>query len=607
MDLNSCLVTFYAIATKTEDTIKFCNAHAFHLQRHHTRHSHCLPHHLHLANMETTAATSPPHPPLTDLPTELVDIILEKLNPCTLAKCAVICRAWNQVCTPRIWHTVIINSGPRLEHFMTSECQQGLSRNAVHIRNLILLYKSIYNIFSPLDEEAGRGSILPCTNIRRLELHLVSEPRKNNSGGWSGNDFICERLGPPLERAVTTLIRRNPDLKELKIYPSMTPETLLPLLVHDLPQLEVLEWWHNCSFDPPIMQVLLDHLPEGIRRLIIKIDLHGNAESNEHADELRATLGLQEPRQHHSLAHFVPNGLHRPEDYLMLLPFLETCKRKLDVFDKDGVYEWAFQPQVRGALARHGVFLTHFTTRYLPSGTKSSDAEIAGFLRLSAHWKTINLRNCNLAGSLTVATILDNCQDLEYLNIAGCGKISSRNVRSILSTAVCLKEGFIAIGRTIGVGGTGDPVLQGTDLADLVWASHSLAIFSCRISIPRHDPVHSHDIQRRVYKKLAEQSLLKDLILGVSFAGDAQQNVGVWQRDSLDMTLESGMGELACLRSLENLDLSWTNHHVGLLELEWMSENWPCLIFVCGLFSACLDPVPGVHEWIRDYKPEWIS
>lgn len=77
------------------------------------------------------------------------------------------------------------------------------------------------------------------------------------------------------------------------------------------------------------------------------------------------------------------------------------------------------------------------------------------------------------------------------------------------------------------------------------------------------------------------------------------------QEHSLEITLESGLDELAVLNDLEELDVTNMNHRIGVKELEWMRTSWAKLETPAGIFRDC-DLLPGAQEWLSR-KSEWVS
>ncbi|KAF9309010.1 hypothetical protein BG003_010309, partial [Podila horticola] len=145
--------------------------------------------------------------------------------------------------------------------------------------------------------------------------------------------------------------------------------------------------------------------------------------------------------------------------------------------------------------------------------------------------------------------------------------------------------------------------------------------FECMIEVPRstYDADEEQEgssiesdaiaasrvIQRQVYRKLAEQKSLEVLQLGYHPSPNPRLNERRFQRQCLEMTLESGLDELFRLRELEMLNVGTMDHHIGVAELEWMSRSWPKLHIISGMYINCVDPAPGAREWIRDTHPEW--
>lgn len=109
------------------------------------------------------------------------------------------------------------------------------------------------------------------------------------------------------------------------------------------------------------------------------------------------------------------------------------------------------------------------------------------------------------------------------------------------------------------------------------------------------DQQESHRIQRQVYRQLSTLTRLQELRLGRACerqdietyeahqqyqevehtADNSSEKVPGFQRDCLEMTLESGLDLLGTLKELSVLDLSRMDHRVGEPELRWMRRHWP--------------------------------
>ncbi|KAI9242480.1 MAG: hypothetical protein BYD32DRAFT_483237 [Podila humilis] len=98
-------------------------------------------------------------------------------------------------------------------------------------------------------------------------------------------------------------------------------------------------------------------------------------------------------------------------------------------------------------------------------------------------------------------------------------------------------------------GSPGDPPILGSDLT---------AFTDC------------NDIQRSVYRQIALQTNLHKPILG--YFDDETEASFQWY--SLELTLQSGLDELACIKDLEELTVGLMNHRIGIPELKWMKAHW---------------------------------
>ncbi|KAF9290614.1 hypothetical protein BGZ74_000490 [Mortierella antarctica] len=296
------------------------------------------------------------------------------------------------------------------------------------------------------------------------------------------------------------------------------------------------------------------------RETLLSLLAHGLPNLHELAKALWTDLGDVKSRRHDDLKSLIIGGtFHAAEDYQLLLPFLETCTRKLDTFEIEGV-NWVHQPQVNQALSRLGVSLTEIMPCDMTNGCDSTDAEIAKYIGLSIRWTSYNLEMCHAAGSLTVLAIQDCCDRLEQLVLTGCGLISSHELLLILRKAAHLKT-FVAL-LSDKDSGTNDPVITGTELIALEWASLSLVGFWCKIEVPRlpyqdegdegssegntSAVESSRHIQCQVFSKLGEQKSLRSLGFGSHYRGALDEDDHRFQKQCLEMTLESGLDAPDC-------------------------------------------------------------
>lgn len=77
------------------------------------------------------------------------------------------------------------------------------------------------------------------------------------------------------------------------------------------------------------------------------------------------------------------------------------------------------------------------------------------------------------------------------------------------------------------------------------------------------------------------------------------------QVDGLEMSLESGLGKLAGLKSLKLLDIIRLKPRIGVEEVRWMTEQWPRLRTLNGLERACNTLMAKyAMDWLREHHPE---
>ncbi|GJJ71248.1 hypothetical protein EMPS_03598 [Entomortierella parvispora] len=143
-----------------------------------------------------------------------------------------------------------------------------------------------------------------------------------------------------------------------------------------------------------------------------------------------------------------------------------------------------------------------------------------------------------------------------------------------------------------------------SDLIDWI-ASPSNGSDSTNSLVSHQEDEATNEIQR-VYGQLGQLTSLKELCLGYgpssrvstitrmprdnrSISSGAPQPE---QLHCISMSLSSGLDELAGLKRLRVLDVSKMAHKIGVLELEWMRENWPVLRTIVGLYDRVGFSVP---------------
>lgn len=168
----------------------------------------------------------------SSLPPEIHSLIFSCLDQCDLQRCIRVCRSWRDACSPFFWADIDINPCMDLNHLMDDILRTALLRNVsyVHQLSVCLTHPELLDILVP-NENGSYVSL--CANIRSLRIFCI----RHQHG-------LLEPPGPmelevQVVKALRALVRHNPRLVELSIYPCITEKLLLWLT--DIPGLWTLE------------------------------------------------------------------------------------------------------------------------------------------------------------------------------------------------------------------------------------------------------------------------------------------------------------------------------------------------------------------------------
>ncbi|KAG0355340.1 hypothetical protein BG005_005745 [Podila minutissima] len=454
-----------------------------------------------------------------------------------------------------------------------------------------------------------------------------------------------------LQDAILALVKCNPGLQHLAAgqaafgeFVTIDREPLLRMLTAEhLPKLEVLDLVLLRDTKPSVVKDLLEQCSEHIKRIRIE-GAHFQPTNYYHAPDITSDYEASDlpARDHvcldHSALESLTVGINMKgaQEYI-LLNFLQNRRSKnlqnistgfID-YEKhwlsEGIRRALDDPDLRLALQ-----------------SNLTDSQMASVMSREPLWRHIDLSNTeswgpDRFGSESASALLRHCQQLTFLNIAHCREgINSATFQTLLCQATLLVEFRAACNGEHAAGY--DPVLLGADVGLLPWGCAKLKIFLGEIGgIPRRDvtvnemgfPIQqvlfegtvseSHEIQRRVYHQLGAMTDLEELLLGhddrdwgfremywePDVNGENRYNDDKFQLNCLEMSLESGMGALQGLKKLRVLDVRRMAHRIGVRELAWMQEHWPCLEAVRGLIHRYYAYQPGVEEWLQEHKPKW--
>ncbi|KAG0033189.1 hypothetical protein BGZ81_009160 [Podila clonocystis] len=552
-------------------------------------------------------------PTFTSLPTEIQQLIFNHLNQHDLTNCARVNRYYNTLCEPLVWKTINVDTADKLVLFQQTEARQAFLRNVTNVNALNIIYSDVFNTIFEI--HSASSSRLPlCTNL--LELKLSSHDILAGLGSAYIRFKTLEHVASKLDTQehMVLLIQQNPMLQSVGLHVWLGSVTL-SLVTEYLPNLCELDMYVHVG--PSTAKFLLEHLPESIRAVSLGIVDDGSLPVDP-ALAGRLALKAQKPRNHHALESLQFYGDLNNQEAYILLPFLYSCSSKLSLVRNYQTMNCFLNPAVHAALFQIGVSMTSLEIKDVPMSYDADDEEVANIIRLSPNWKRIDLQHLYSVGKLSLPAIVDNCDHLQEIVLASCLEVTSLDLLSILCTAKNLRV-FRAIYD--GVPDIDDPYLAATDIVTGPdWATRSLETFACRIEVPRPDDQlevlavnpswksppteYCVDVNQQVFRQLARQSELRILRLGEPPNRIEHQSCIDY---SLDMTLSSGMDQLAELKNLEELNVCRLNHLIGELELEWMNTNWTKLQRVTGLFNDGQAHDPTNVGWIVQHHPRWVD
>lgn len=529
---------------------------------------------------------------LLDFPTEILSIIFSQLSQHDHTACARVSTTINSICTPLVWSTVYIGTFVQLFHFPKPAAVE--DRHCGYIRYLHLNHEDLFR--AVVSQHKSRS--VRCTNLRHLHVY----PQRQISR------LKMRILTPDQESHVLDLVQQNRSLTKISIRSKLSTNALA-ILALTSPR-SVRELHLSAIISPQTARFLLDNLPEQIQTLVLNV--RGREEDSK---EKLPSIVKERPRDHHSLKSLVIYGKYGGfEDYLWL-PFLTTCGKGLTVLH--GLRSDSILLQTPGLFSQLGIIIKDLEPRHFLNEHDSSDSDIANIISLDVPWTTINLSNCRHAGPKAVKAILRHCMTLEIIYLSRCELLSNTDFVSILGSTRKLC-GFRTDGLVLRRHDPSPTFLTTDDMLGLRWASFSLRTFCCPIKVPRangdveergRDAEWSSSVgdsrkaQRQVFRQISRLTKLRVLRLGDSRGGRKSHHAYQWY--SLDMTLESGLGELKGLKQLEILDVRMMNHDIGIQELEWMNRCWPSLRCVLGLIMPGGRCHSYIEYWFENRRPRW--
>lgn len=551
----------------------------------------------------------------TDLPQEIIDIIIPRISSTDYSSCVGVSPAWSAIFTPALWKVVRLVNRTMHDSFGSKEARNALARNCVHIRTVETTdpaFVSFLGLYHPR-----------ITNLESLTLRLKEHPdsRVNEflvssdltvpAAMITGKDFMDV---PRCVSSIIRLLQNNPNLRSMSLdlgcfrykdgrdgfadlvsaFPTTHLEKLELSFLNLIPYSEDVQDGSDSDLDLEDLAPFNQFLQEPFRAL----------------KEIIITGGSQNNMDHTRLAFLTrcPNvetlRLHRLDmKALQVLPScLEVACSKLSSLD------W-----------RKSLF--------------DNEDEICALIQTSCSgWRELRLPDMALFGTLAFSALMENVETLEVLRIESAEELEMNAFVDVLCSARNLRrlEG-IADGQRgkftteilVHAHETYLDHVRGE--VDRSWVlGPSMEHLQLRIEgVPRPDVLYRLNgedqptqeglgsdraarfpVQRWIYTQLGRMTGLKELILGLqdlsrstlkTIGADSSMNLAAMEEaalpkgirmynyQSLEFSLESGLDLLAELKELRMLDVRSTAHYIGVAELEWMHTNWPMLETIRGL------------------------
>jgi hypothetical protein len=556
---------------------------------------------------------------LIDLPQEIIDLITPLIDPKDYASCVGVSHAWHTLFIPLLWKVIRVVDETFHERFNTREARFALARNIQYIRTV--------ETTDPAFVFCLGNFAAPVTNLQSLTIRLKDHRSSTItefaitdkivlSSAWLTGDDTKEKMEIPRSaRDVIRILGDSPDLRHLSLdigcfryhnesegfadlvaaIPTAKLEKLELSFLQSIPYNKEINTANDENLDVEKIKqyAFMRHEPfAALKEVVI------TGGSQNYMDPNRLFFLLRCP-------NIETIRLHRLDDKaIRSLPlFINSACHKLSCL------EW-----------RKSVY--------------DDEDLIADLIRLTKlGWRELRLPHLALFGTFAFSALMESVGTLEVLRIESAEELELNAFVDVLCSARKLRrlEG-IADGqrhrntsefwlyaqevyldhveggsdRSWVLGPSMEHLqlrIEGVPRPDVLYYQngHDLGVQEAEL-----DPALRFDVQRWIYTQLGRMTGLQELILGLQnlsantmrFAEvvssmdavvqeeEALRNgVRMFNYQSLELSLESGLDLLAGMKEMRMLDVRSTAHNIGVAELEWMYRNWPKLKSIRGLES----------------------
>ncbi|KAG0198769.1 hypothetical protein BGX33_012076 [Mortierella sp. NVP41] len=521
-------------------------------------------------------------------------------------------KKWHQGWSPYLWHDIKILTKRQEAAFLKPEVQWALIHNRHSIRSLWC---------------RSRGKEDPLAALRGTsgQLYLTEIYLRSENGIWAEARFM----------SLVGILEQSPFVETLEI-PTAPPagicvETLLMCVARSLPRLRFLTLFVDDEpyVRPHIAKEFLETCSAELEYLSIGMEFcQGSTSSTGGGKDATAIMMMAQPpiggsRPHPKLKCFALSSDCSGDRSKKVVPwvlstFLKGCTdlevvddwMHLSTFRDSWIWDYPVIGETLASVLGVRLRQLHQRRERVLRDDSNLQALITSIQPSASHvntlkdeWHTIRLDQCPPTMPLTNSALyaVAPYKHLAVLSVERNESMDTKKAQEILCQGRSLRCVTFGLPPTIAA-------------ADMVhsWTCRWITTLKIQIKgIPRPDiftdyrsrlaPTllgvsmkQSRSIQRQVYAQLGALICLRSLSLGAdspatelevatNFEGTSIFFDRRLQVSSLEMTLESGLGLLSGLRSMERLSVENMEHRIGKEEILWLERSWPNLKQVKGL------------------------
>ncbi|KAG0270737.1 hypothetical protein BGZ95_001591, partial [Linnemannia exigua] len=543
-----------------------------------------------------------------DIP-ELTTLIANNLSQHDLTFCCLVSKFWFDTFTPHLWHSITFRGYDATPKFRSPEGRAGLVRNGHHIR---VLRATSLDLLEPFVEYGQT-----CTNIVSLDGQSIGRTSASKLVPRTAAMVSKSRRGLPepgqrQDTAAPVQGAKSP-VQKFK-----DGKAILMSILERNPQLEFVVVPSHCMVSEDVLKLAEESLLS-LKEFFTPTDLR----SSEPA--INFSLFRKTVLQPHTQPTPALTGVVHPTERMLSRPLMKNYPRLMEL-----------QLDLASRINHDELEAVKFADKMSINsleidgcGSHQAAQVCRQILMIAPPLKSIEIFSVSQEGSpidsSVISAFLKHAPTLQFLNVGG-SYVNEETLQCLLCSCHSLKM-FWTMSHDLGIEHTIESKLSALEVIKSPWVCNTLEVLKCKIaSVPRPDiaVVHigdyfamqswsptllsqeppepsalqaSRNIQRKVLMQLGQLIHLRTLCLGTSSYPYTNREYsqlqikgigtvivdGTIQTDCLELSLESGLDELAGLKELEEIVVYRMAHRIGVEEVQWMVENWPKLKKISGL------------------------